>query len=82
MFIRLQVRRSLEIHGTASPGTFPPLNLNTLYSYVLKRAMTHDEEVYPEPYAFKPERFLTSDGRLIDDDTHVAFGFGRRSVSS
>lgn len=42
------------------------------------RAMTHNENAYPDPYSFKPERFFTSDGTLNDDDTILAFGFGRR----
>ncbi|KAJ7134691.1 cytochrome P450 [Mycena epipterygia] len=41
-------------------------------------AMTHDESIYPEPDSFKPERFFTEDGELNDDDTILAFGFGRR----
>ncbi|EGO21511.1 hypothetical protein SERLADRAFT_440764 [Serpula lacrymans var. lacrymans S7.9] len=40
-------------------------------------AMSHDESIYPDPYEFKPERFL-SNGKLIDDVVSYAFGFGRR----
>ncbi|KAL9708633.1 hypothetical protein Ac2012v2_008181 [Leucoagaricus gongylophorus] len=45
-------------------------------------AMFHDEELFPEPDIFKPERFL-KDGRLtsdipIDPAESVNFGFGRR----
>ncbi|KAF8218550.1 cytochrome P450 [Tricholoma matsutake] len=43
-------------------------------------AMLHDEKVYPEPFEFKPERFM-KDGKLdpsIRDPAHAAFGFGRR----
>jgi len=40
--------------------------------------MTHDESVYPEPFAFKPERFLDENGELNDDDRILAYGFGRR----
>lgn len=43
------------------------------------RAILHDEEVYPEPEEFKPERFLTEDGKVKDDSLLVyAFGYGRR----
>jgi len=48
------------------------------------RAMLHDEVVYPDPSTFKPERFLTRDGRLdpnVRDPSLIAFGFGRRFVS-
>ena len=44
-------------------------------------AMTHDENVYPDPFTFKPERFFNSDGTLNDDNRVLAYGFGRRSVS-
>ncbi|KAJ7108017.1 cytochrome P450 [Mycena crocata] len=42
-------------------------------------AILHDEAVYPDPYAFKPERFLL-DGKLNPDGPfpETAFGFGRR----
>jgi len=43
-------------------------------------AMLHDPNIYPEPFEFKPERFL-KDGQLdpdAKDPAHAAFGFGRR----
>lgn len=42
--------------------------------------MLHDESVYPEPFEFKPDRFM-KDGQLnlaVRDPAHAAFGFGRR----
>lgn len=43
--------------------------------------MLHDPETYTEPNSFKPERFITEDGQLSNDElVTVAFGFGRRSV--
>ena len=43
------------------------------------RQMTHDEEVYSDPFEFEPERFLEEDGRIPEPDSRaVAFGFGRR----
>ncbi|PPQ77485.1 LOW QUALITY PROTEIN: hypothetical protein CVT25_011355 [Psilocybe cyanescens] len=41
-------------------------------------AMTHNEDVYPEPFAFKPERFFDANGKLNNDDRILAYGFGRR----
>ncbi|KAF4616302.1 hypothetical protein D9613_008357 [Agrocybe pediades] len=44
-------------------------------------AMLHDPQTYPDPEAFKPERFLKPDGTLdmsVRDPATVAFGFGRR----
>lgn len=44
-------------------------------------AMTHDENEYPDPFAFRPERFLTKEGaldRTVRDPRTLVFGFGRR----
>lgn len=41
----------------------------------------HNEEEFPEPMLFKPERFLKPDGSLNDnvrDPATAIFGFGRR----
>jgi len=40
--------------------------------------MTHDPQVYPDPFAFKPERFLDEEGKLTNDRRILAYGFGRR----
>ena len=43
------------------------------------RAILHDPELYPEPEAFKPDRFLNEDGTFRDDPIiSLAFGAGRR----
>ncbi|KAJ8501740.1 hypothetical protein ONZ45_g12030 [Pleurotus djamor] len=43
-------------------------------------AILHDETMYPEPFSFKPDRWLTPEGQLNPDirDPTVIFGFGRR----
>ncbi|KAL0060604.1 hypothetical protein AAF712_012607 [Marasmius tenuissimus] len=43
--------------------------------------VTKKQNVYPEPFSFKPERFLTQDGKLnpnVQDPTQAFFGFGKR----
>ncbi|OAX37267.1 hypothetical protein K503DRAFT_693612, partial [Rhizopogon vinicolor AM-OR11-026] len=42
-------------------------------------AMTHDEQKYPNPDEFKPERFLHEDGSLTSDTMPLDFGWGRRT---
>ncbi|KAG0705212.1 cytochrome P450 [Suillus ampliporus] len=41
-------------------------------------AISRDAEVYPEPYVFKPQRWINDEGRLRDDLTFCFYGFGRR----
>ncbi|KAH9058255.1 cytochrome P450 [Lactarius vividus] len=42
-------------------------------------AILHDPELYPDPEAFKPDRFLDKDGTFRDDPMiSLAFGAGRR----
>ena len=50
------------------------------------RAYSRDPSTYDNPEAFMPERFLTPDGRFdrpdVRDPAAIAFGYGRRRVSS
>jgi len=49
--------------------------------YHINRAMLYNEDDYPDPSAFKPERFIDKDGQLdpnVRDPAMIAFGFGRR----
>lgn len=47
--------------------------------YCDNRHFTHDPEIYDEPMAFKPERFLETTGKEPTPDPHsFVFGFGRR----
>ncbi|KAG1736225.1 cytochrome P450 [Suillus lakei] len=42
-------------------------------------SISRDPDIYPEPYAFKPQRWIDDKGGLRDDLTFVTFGFGRRA---
>lgn len=46
--------------------------------------MMHDPEHYPDPDAFRPERFygLSSDEAKRLDPRNIVFGYGRRFVPS
>ncbi|KAJ7698615.1 cytochrome P450 [Mycena rosella] len=41
-------------------------------------AILHDEEIFPEPLKFSPERYLTDDSDRAGATVAAAFGFGRR----
>ena len=45
-------------------------------------AITRDENIYPNPESFLPERFLEEDARSLRSDilfpTSYSFGFGKR----
>lgn len=40
--------------------------------------MTHDGDIYENPFKFHPERFVGENGELNEDDRVLAYGFGRR----
>lgn len=42
------------------------------------RAMTRNEEVYPEPEVFNPDRFLHPSSERAHEHVEAVWGFGRR----
>ena len=43
-------------------------------------AAHHDATLFPEPYIFKPERFISSEGKLINQESVLAFGLGKTNM--
>ncbi|KAG1718603.1 cytochrome P450 [Suillus lakei] len=41
-------------------------------------SISRDPDIFPDPHAFKPQRWINDQGRLRDDLKFFVFGFGRR----
>jgi cytochrome P450 len=61
------------------------ITISTAFSsYIIcNRAMTRDEQIYPEAELFNPDRFMDQNGTEADqpDPKDFIFGFGRRQVA-
>ncbi|KAF8840012.1 cytochrome P450 [Paxillus ammoniavirescens] len=80
-FLEAMLREVLRWHPVAPLGLpRPAREAGSFEGYRIPkgRAMTHDDVRYTDPYDFKPERFLDSDGTLNQDTVSYVFGFGRR----
>ncbi|OGM40602.1 cytochrome P450 monooxygenase [Aspergillus bombycis] len=71
-YINAMVKEILRWH--------PVLPMGTAHTSVQDdRAFTHDPSTYPDPHAFKPERFLSYEGHDPEANPYYfVFGFGRR----
>jgi len=66
----------LAVHDTHVGRHFIPAGTTAI---VNMWAITHDEQVWPEPGEFKPERFMQEDVAIMGSDLRLApFGSGRR----
>ncbi|KAJ6466205.1 cytochrome P450 [Mycena sanguinolenta] len=86
----VQKKAQAEIDTVIGAGRLPEFEdrpslpfVEALYREVMRwkpgyESMTHNESIYHEPDRFNPHRFFTADGKLDEDDTILAFGFGRR----
>lgn len=66
-----------------SISTCAVLMLMSAPYWCIRRSILHDESIFPDPFEFRPERFLDEGGRprelgRAEDPTAIAFGFGRR----
>ncbi|MFZ1927017.1 MAG: cytochrome P450, partial [Solirubrobacteraceae bacterium] len=65
------VKQQVEIGGVS----YPPGVVLIASAYLVH----HDPDIYPQPYAFRPERFLESEGgKAPGTYTWLPFGGGRR----
>lgn len=44
--------------------------------------MLHNEDLFPEPMSFRPERWMGTDITKENDTFSIGFGFGRRYVTT
>ena len=65
------VKQPVEIGGV----TYPPGVMLAAFAHLVH----HDPTIYPEPHAFRPERFIESEGgKAPGTYTWIPFGGGRR----
>ncbi|KAI1132575.1 cytochrome P450 [Nemania abortiva] len=88
-YINAVVKETLRWH-TVAPMGIPHQNTedDVCEGYLIPKGsmlfanlwhFTHDPDVYQDPSAFKPERFLAVEGREAEPDPEkFVFGFGRR----
>ena len=80
---RRYVSRLLDPKGSRHLGKYLVNHLiyaHSFISYPFSRSILHDENTYPDPFKFDPERYLNQDKPIdrLSDPSLLAFGFGRR----
>jgi len=41
-------------------------------------AVHHDEAIFPDPFSFRPERFINADGKFVKSEAVIPFAIGKR----
>ena len=69
------------IHTVGDDTELGPYFLPKGTNFIINTFAIHsDPKLFPEPEKFKPERFLSPDGKkFIRDDNVIGFGYGKRS---
>jgi hypothetical protein len=76
MLLNIAIFQAAPLLGMLGRSFVPAFDFEILYS---TRAILHNPDIYPDPFSFKPERFLKESGKVLPlDPETVAFGYGRR----
>ena len=69
------------IHVVGNDTELGPYSLSKGTNVIINTFDIHfDPKLFPEPDKFRPERFLSADGKkFIRDDNIIGFGYGKRS---
>lgn len=68
------------IHAVAEDVTLGKYNLPKGTHVIIANFRVHENpKFFPEPEKFKPERFISKDGKFVRDEHVMPFGYGRRS---
>lgn len=86
-YVAAIVRETLRWHPVIPLLTRNPIEDDVYNGYLVQKdtmiivnywAMLHDETIFPDHAAFRPERWLEMNINRTNDPFEIAFGFGRR----